>query len=235
MIVSHKHKFIFMKTIKTASSSVEIALSRVLGPDDILTPAREGVDKLRYGGPGGRNYRLEHPDVPRIPLWRKLLGRPERYYHETLGYYEHMPAWRVKHYLGDDIWSSYYKFSFERNPWDRQVSFYHYKTREKSAARRPSFDKFMAKGDKALVDNWSIYAIGDDIALDFVGRYENIDEDFEKAMKAVGLGNQITLPHVNVGTTKPAGCGYREYYTDKTRALVSENSAREIKHFGYKF
>ena len=37
MIVSHKHKFIFIKTKKTASSSTECALSAVCGPDDILT------------------------------------------------------------------------------------------------------------------------------------------------------------------------------------------------------
>ena len=96
MIVSHQHKFIFMKTMKTASSSMEIALSEILAPDDILTPARADLDEMRSGGPGGQNYRLDHPDVPRIPVWRRILGRPERYYHTTVGYYEHMPAWRSK-------------------------------------------------------------------------------------------------------------------------------------------
>ena len=37
MIISHKHKFIFIKTRKTAGSSIEHFLSKYLGPDDICT------------------------------------------------------------------------------------------------------------------------------------------------------------------------------------------------------
>ena len=37
VIASHQHRFIFLKTRKTAGTSVEIALSKVCGPDDIIT------------------------------------------------------------------------------------------------------------------------------------------------------------------------------------------------------
>jgi len=37
MIISHKHKFIFIKTRKTAGSSIENFLSKYLGKDDICT------------------------------------------------------------------------------------------------------------------------------------------------------------------------------------------------------
>ena len=37
MIISHKHKFIFVKTRKTAGTSVQEALERICGPDDIVT------------------------------------------------------------------------------------------------------------------------------------------------------------------------------------------------------
>jgi hypothetical protein len=38
MIISHQHKFIFIKTVKTAGTSIEIFLSQHCGPQDIVTP-----------------------------------------------------------------------------------------------------------------------------------------------------------------------------------------------------
>jgi hypothetical protein len=38
MIISHKYKFIFIKTFKTASTSVEAYFSQYAGSNDILTP-----------------------------------------------------------------------------------------------------------------------------------------------------------------------------------------------------
>ena len=42
MIISHKHRFIFIKTRKTAGTSIEIFLSQFCDKDDILTPIGEG-------------------------------------------------------------------------------------------------------------------------------------------------------------------------------------------------
>ncbi len=232
MIVSHKHKFIYLKTIKTASSSMEIALSQLLGPDDIITPARPDLESQREQGVGGQNYRLDHPDVPKRPLWRRVLGRPERYYHPTVGYYEHMPGWRVRKYVGEDVWNSYYKFAFERNPWDRQVSFYFYKTRGKDNPQ--SFEQFLKRKDKAYVGNYDIYAIDGEIAVDFVGLYENVDKDFQKALQGIGIEEKIMLPKANVSKKKD-GATYRQFFTDETRDMMADWYAPEIAKFGYKF
>ena len=232
MIVSHKHKFIYLKTIKTASSSMEIALSQLLGPDDIITPARPDLESQREQGVGGQNYRLDHPDVPKRPLWRRVLGRPERYYHPTVGYYEHMPGWRVRKYVGEEIWNSYYKFAFERNPWDRQVSFYFYKTRGKDNPQ--SFEQFLKRKDKAYVGNYDIYAIDGEIAVDFVGLYENVDKDFQKTLQDIGIKEKLSLPKANV-SKKKGDATYRQFFTDDTRDMMAEWYAPEIAKFGYKF
>lgn len=38
MVVSHRYRFIFIKTRKTAGTSIEVFLSQQCAPDDILTP-----------------------------------------------------------------------------------------------------------------------------------------------------------------------------------------------------
>ena len=51
MILSHEHKFIFLGTKKTAGTSIELALSELCGPDDVITPlTRE--DEARRAGQG---------------------------------------------------------------------------------------------------------------------------------------------------------------------------------------
>ena len=57
MIISHKHKFIFLKTVKTAGTSIEIALSKYCGPDDIITPAspEDEITRSELGYPGPQN------------------------------------------------------------------------------------------------------------------------------------------------------------------------------------
>jgi hypothetical protein len=47
LIVSHKYRFIFVKTLKTAGTSIEVFLSHHCGPDDVLTPILPHVEPHR--------------------------------------------------------------------------------------------------------------------------------------------------------------------------------------------
>ena len=231
MILSHEHKFIYVKTYKTGSTSVEAALSAVCGPQDVITEASEQLRGVRQKP--AQNYKIDHHEKPSRPLWKTLLARPERHYHPSIGYYEHMPAWRIKTYAGDDVWRRYFKFSFERNPWDRQVSWYNYKTKSKPAATKPSFDAFNSDRRRAFVENWSLYTVNDQVCLDFVGRYENLDADFQRVLAQIGLAGQMNLPRTNVSRARTAS--HREHYSDASQALIGHWYAPEIRHFGYAF
>ena len=70
MIVSHKHRFVFPKSQKTGGTSLELALSRICGEDDIITPLHERHERERneIGGLGPRNT-----DVP-IRRHRSRVG-----------------------------------------------------------------------------------------------------------------------------------------------------------------
>ena len=148
-----------------------------------------------------------------------LLGRRERYWHPSVSFYEHMPAWRVRAYVGEAVWGSYFKFAFDRNPWDRQVSWYLYKTKTKRF--RPSFERFMGSRRRAYVKNYAIYTIEGSPAVDFVGRYENLKEDLNGVLSRIGIKERLKVPRVNV-TQKGEARDYRDYYSPKTRAMVEE-------------
>ena len=232
MIISHEHKFIFLKTKKTAGTAIEAALSELCGPRDVITPYREESEQDRKGLPP-QNFRIEHPLKPKRPLWRKLLMRPERYYHPSVGFYEHMPAWRVRDYVGEEVWRSYFKFAFDRNPWDRQVSWYLYKTKTKRA--RPSFERFMEDRRRAYVTNYAQYTIDGSLAVDFVGRYESLEDDLNRALELAGAGARVSVPRVNVTPNKDEARSYRSYYSPDTQGLVAEWYEPEISLLGYGF
>ncbi|WP_287528030.1 sulfotransferase family 2 domain-containing protein [Okeania sp. SIO2C2] len=106
MIISHKYKFIFLKTKKTSGTSVKISLSRFCGDDDVITPMS-----------------LEDEAI------RKLLGkRPQNYLdfdaqgNEYKKYFNQITAKEIQSVIEPSIWDSYYKFCFERNPFDRAIS-----------------------------------------------------------------------------------------------------------------
>jgi sulfotransferase famil protein len=233
MIISHQHKFIFLKTKKTAGTAIEAALSELCGPSDVITPYREESEQDRKGLPP-QNYRIEHPLKPKRPLLRRLLMRPERYYHPSVGFYEHMPASRVRDYVGEEVWRSYFKFAFDRNPWDRQVSWYLYKT--KSKRFRPSFERFMSSRRRAYVSNYAIYTLDGALAVDFVGRYERLEEDLNAALAKAGVPRcEVKVPHTNVTPDRDETKDYRSYYSSDTKALVADWYQPEIALLGYGF
>ena len=60
MIISHLHKFIFIKTKKTASTSIEVGLSGICGPRDSITPLMQPDEARRrkMGYRGMQNFKL---------------------------------------------------------------------------------------------------------------------------------------------------------------------------------
>jgi len=71
--------------------------------------------------------------------------------------------------------------------------------------------------------------------VDFIGRYENLENDFKVVAKELGLGNNVSLPHINSFSSKRKGKHYTEFYTKEARDMVAEIYADDIKMFGYEF
>ena len=232
MIVSHRHRFIFLRTRKTASTTLEIALSQICGPDDVITrmSAEEEAQRAARGGRTAQNWLPEGIHVgPLHRLYGRLVGRKVL----GRGIYSHMPAREVRDLLPPDVWTGYFKFSVERNPWDRQVSLYFW--RYPDANRRPSFRRFIKNPLwRKTVDNFAVYSIDGAIVADHVMRYDKLAEDFAATLRRIGVDNPPELGRAKA-TTRTSRADYRSFYDDETREIVGRWYAREIAAFGFEF
>jgi len=230
VIVSHESKFIFVKPKKVAGSSVELFLSKFCGPDDIITPLGAEEEKQRLGRTE-QNWRL--PGHRRSRLLRVIGNATNRQVLGYEGYNQHMPAREIRRLLGPEIWDSYFKFTVERNPWDRQVSLYHWHYRK--SATPPPFESFVANPLRRKVSpNYDIYAIDGEVAVDFVCHYHQLEADLAEVLDRLGLEGPVSLPRAKSGFRKQKK-HWRDYYTPRTRDIVAQLYRREIAAFGYSF
>ena len=227
MIVSHKHRFIFIKTHKTAGTSVEISLSRYCGPEDIITPisAEDGAVRTELGE-GPRNYDG--------PLWKyrardvaRLLSPRRRAL-----FFNHMPAHRVRQLVGRAIWEKYYTFCIERNPWDKLVSAFHWGQRHEGGPT--SFSDYLAQGRRLDVRDFPLYTIRGKVAVDRVGRFETLQDDLSLVCGQVGIDFDGWLPRAK-SRFRSRERTYQQHYSPAERDLVARWFRREIDLFGYQF
>jgi hypothetical protein len=227
VIVSHEHQLIFLKTKKTAGTSVEIALSQFCGPDDVITRifAEDEAVRRELGFRGPQNDELpralcSHGDLARTLLLRRAAPRIAN----------HTDARTARRIVGEDVWRRYFKFTFERNPYDKAVSRYFWSTRK--AAERPPLADYLAQEDPRQISNWWIYTIDGEIAVDFVGRTENLAADLREALGRAGVRAEPTLPR-----TKSRFRADRRHYSQlldaRARGIVEALCARELAAFGY--
>ena len=143
----------------------------------------------------------------------------------------------------------YFKFAFVRNPWDRLVSAFFYLKKGGSNAmdkhwanqkivHYPDFDDFV-KGwlHEKNIDNYFHFVpqykfICDNsfrIKMDYIGRFERLDQDFKIISEKLGLDCQ--LPYVNQSKRR----AYQDYYSSETAAIVAKAYQKDIELFNYQF
>ena len=128
-----------------------------------------------------------------------------------------------------------FSFAFVRNPWDRLLSSYLYS--EKYLKRKhKSLESYIKYGP---THSWSTHVKpqtsfikdrGGLIAMDFIGRFENLHDDFSKVCKKIGVNSEL---HHHVFQTEHKH--YSEYYDPYLKDYVSKKYEEEIEYFNYKF
>lgn len=211
-MISHKYKCIFIEVPKTGSTSIRSILGKPIKPHlDI----QEIESSWMYEGESFLN--------------KKSLRKT----------YNLIPE-NIRQKIGKNWFANYFKFGFVRNPWDRVVSLY-YRTEGIQKFKEMSFEEFVDwiqnSSDTCKHPSTHKYQIDwfkdsdGEIALDFIGKFENLEQDFNFVCQKIGI--DAKLPHKNKNSQKRKH--YREYYNDKTKDIIAKKFDLDIEYFGYEF
>ncbi|GAA5142120.1 hypothetical protein GCM10025767_30290 [Thalassotalea piscium] len=167
------------------------------------------------------------------PNTNKLLGPPRLAHLKASEYVDcgHISA---------ALFQQYFKFTFVRNPWARLVSEFNYRQQHGDVRYQCSFKKFLferfptAELDDYLnakdyyrhvISQWQfIYDENDNCLVDFVGKFENLQQDFDYVQNQLGLP-KVPLPHKNITHGKTAR------FKQSVFSLISKNKAKS--HYSY--
>jgi chondroitin 4-sulfotransferase 11 len=200
-VISNKHKFIFVHIPKCAGTSIEFSLN--------------GSAYVKWDAHN--------------KIW-----------------VQHATAEQIKK-LYCQNYEDYFSFTFTRNPWDRAISDYFWMKKDLSI--EDSFKNYLllennfntpnlryphlnmtGRGDHILAQSDFILNSNGDRIVDFIGTFENLQEDFNIVCDKIGIPRK-QLPHTN----KTKHRNYTEYYDEETKQIVAQKYAKDIEYFGYKF
>jgi len=210
MLISHKYKFIFIHNPKSGGTSISKA----------LTPYASLACRIpeKY-----RNYLI------------KLVGE-----NPNQGIIrKHISAFKLQQIISPQIWNSYFKFGFVRNPYDRSISYFHY---IKQSPLHPEYQKYLQFQDfEDYIKNHkpNIYRLqstyltdeNDNFLVDYIGRFENLQSDFDFICNKIGI-NRIELPHANQSKRDN---NILKYYTTEMQEIVFHHFQRDFINFQYDF
>lgn len=236
MIVSHRHEFIFVRTRKTASTSVELYLRQFCGPEDIITVDTRTDELLArsLGLPGP-----QHWGGPLVLPWR-LTGaevrwaRNHRIWPRRPRIDEHSTASTIRALVGSEVWSRYRKIVTVRDPWESVVSFHFWRVRNLSEAERrdPSRGFTLDDSVERAGWNWSTYTIDGVPDVDHIIRFENLTEDLADVTSELGLEPRLDLVRAKT-QFRPPGTSAPEVLTFAQVRRVAELAKDEIAWLGY--
>lgn len=224
-MISHRYKCIFIHIPKCAGTSIEAALGHF--------DNHEG-----RGGQDHRSIRMIEKPVLTSALFSDIgnffeLSRRLRHKFRT-----------VKNPLNQETvttvqYKNYFKFTFVRNPWARAFSWYKNVMRDEIHQKNLDllseipFKEFLKKvaGEGMLKpQTYWLENFKGEVSLDFIGRFENLENDFQKVREVLNIPD-VSLPHRVSGSNKD----YRDFYDEESIEMIHRIYQKEIDMFNYSF
>lgn len=202
MFISHKYQFIFIKTRKTAGSSLEKFFLNI----------HDNNNEYVFGG---------MPPEYLSPI-------------NCVGDVEHKGwMWIEKNFPNE--WKKYYKFTVERNSWDKVVSLYFWQKHYGPWKIKP-FDEYI-KTQKKLFNRgcWGLYTENNNLKVHNIIQFENLHNNFKKIAYNIGIPYTNELLHIKLKSSQRKNRFYQEMYNEETKKLVEKSYKSVIDFFQYTF
>jgi hypothetical protein len=201
-MISVQKRFLFVHVPKTGGNSIQNIL-RHYSEDHVvaLFPNQDGIERFEV-----RNARY---DITK---------------HSTLAHY--------KSVLDADTFRSLYKFTALRNPWDMMVSYYFSPFRGVVEWNR---NNFLALAHNVAPLRHFVCEQPEagralDSDVDFLMRFERLDQDFEAVCRKLGI------PYAPLPRRNSSDRGhYSKYYDEELKAFIGRKFSEEIEFGGYRF
>ena len=214
MILSVKHNYIYIRTPKTASTTIKAVLTDDLGPDDVVvTSATSSLGMVQKPG---------------TTLAGVVMGA-------------HIAAAEIKPLICEDFWNGAFKFTSVRHPYEKAVSlaYYRFAKREKRIAKRgrqpdwetleQCLDLIVRRGSCA---SYRMYTVDDMVVVSDFIRTETVEADLRRLGALLGFAVPSELPCAKQGfrrDRRPA----REILSIEQRHRIYECCRREFDLLGY--
>jgi len=223
MILSHRHRFIFICNGKTGTTSIEKALAEY----------DESVD-MNNGAPG--LWANKH--MPAAVAKAMVPSSVWRDYYKFV-FVRHPMDWFISQWKYNFTEPDSPIFDMLRHP-DKALKFWRMHGYRKSLAELETFGaeevdflwhylkpyRGMPLSAGALQSSYVYDADGEQI-VDFVGRFEQLESDVQQVAENIAL--PIKLPKLNVTKHKP----WQECLSEGAQARIAELWAEDFEHFGY--
>jgi len=212
MLVSHRKKFIYTKTNKTAGTSVECYFEKYCMP--------EGQWEFSHD-------RDEYVSETGI-IGSRLTGKKNKQW------YNHMPAADIRRAIGESIWQSYFKFCVIRNPFDKLISIFYFRNRNTDWNVEDPVKLFRRwmRSVKEVKDR-DRYMIDNRICVDYFIRYEELENGIRHVCDTLAIPFvPDEIPRLKSGIRKQH-FEIENYYDDRTAGIVNKLYAFELETFNY--
>lgn len=208
MIISHKKKFVFIAIPKTGSTTIRRVLDKY---SDVVSSGSKQDKNYQHSSLKSlqKNYDIKNYTsfcFVRNPF--ELSVSTYFYYLKMIKYWNNVPP---SEYVWQEIHNNYKQLMHGCNNFNDYIS-------------------NIEENGWVEDDEWNTPQCMYTEKVNFIGKFENLQEDFDVVCDKIGIPRQ-QLPHKNKSNHKH----YTEYYDDETRKIVAEKYKKDLDLFNYTF